>query len=98
MATVTASSSPTLARISGPGMALPEARVCARVPPRSMVARCGVSEAVTVRPVCGRAASVATMAASRDVGGLAAEPLERAQPASANPPATAAATNARRLR
>jgi hypothetical protein len=57
--------------------------------------RLAVNDAVTVRPVCGRAASAAAMAGSRlVVAGLA----ERPQPASANPPATVAATNARRLR
>ena len=62
--TVIASSSPMLARISGPGMVLPKASVRAVTPPRSMSVCWAVKVAVTVRPLCGRAASAALIAAS----------------------------------
>ena len=97
LARVTASSSPTLARISGPGTPVPWTRVRANVPPRSTVAGSGVNDAVTVRPVCGRAASAAAMAAAMEAVWLAAGLVERPQAASANPPVMAAATNVRRL-
>ncbi len=93
--TVTASSSPMLARISGPGIVSPYDSVWTIGPPRSICARWAVSLAVTVCPLCGRAASAAAMAAAIWAELFVALVLDWPHPASAKPPAIPAAMKPR---
>src|SRR6516164_796324 len=93
--TATTSSSPMRARISGPGMVLPKASVRTIGPPRSICDCWGVRLAVTVRPLCGRAASAAAMAADIWAALPDAWGLVSPQAANAIPPAMPAAMKPR---
>lgn len=83
-----------LARSTGPGMESPKASVRTTGPPRSICTCWDVRVAVTVRPLCGRAASAASTAAAiralPDGSGLV-----WLHAVSANPPAMPAAMKPR---